>query len=350
MATTDPTTQLATVPFGTRDEVKELQERLVIMLPSILPNASALSQDEARALSQVALAHGLSPFNSEIYFIPRLGVYPGIRGYRKAARRQVRRDGGQYWLSEPKWCEATGYGGEAGDLCCVYELRDSVTMGRYLDLRAKIFDMNRLPSDIMKLANAESLGLLKDAIERTSLQILGNPPITVGVGIVKKFEIENRLKKAGLNPSHIAKIRAERAALRLRFDLDLVFGNNDDAWQEAEAIDAQAEDVEEPHIESNKSPMEQLGFKDEKPIYHTPAVIEWKPAQIKALIETGADGEFAAKGRLGLSCLPADATIEQVKAWGVLYAEKRGNPKDKENKITSAEAAAYANEKYQESK
>ncbi len=354
---TTPDTRIATIPFGTRDEIKEMQERLVLMLPSILPNASALSVDEARALAQVALAHGLSPFNAEIYFIPRLGVYPGIRGYRKSARRQIRRDGGNYWLSEPIWSEPTKYGAEPGDTCCVYELRDSVTMGRYLDLRAKIFTMNQMPRDILKMAKEDSdaLTALKEAIERTSLQILGNPPITFGVGIVKKFEAEGRIKKAGLSVLHIAKIRAERAALRLRFDLDLVFGHNEEAWQEAEAIDVLAEDVEEPaHVESDKSPMEQLGFEkpvvNTEPVYHQSAIAAWTPAQVIAMIESGAENKFAAKGRLGLSCLPASATAEQIKAWGKLYSEKRGDPKQKENKITSAEAAAYANEKFQESK
>lgn len=352
-----PDTRIATIPFGTRDEIKEMQERLVLMLPSILPNASALSVDEARALAQVALAHGLSPFNAEIYFIPRLGVYPGIRGYRKSARRQIRRDGGNYWFSEPIWSEPTKYGAEVGDTCCVYELRDSVTMGRYLDLRAKIFTMNQTPRDVLKMAKEDSDALitLKDAIERTSLQILGNPPITFGVGIVKKFEAEGRIKKAGLSVLHIAKIRAERAALRLRFDLDLVFGQNEDAWRETETVDALAEDIEEPaHVESEKSPMEQLGFdkpaEKPEPVYHQPAIVEWKPAQINAMVEAGAANGFAAKGRLGLSCLSADATVEQIKTWGALYTEKRGDPNSKENKITSAEAAASANEKFQEIK
>lgn len=347
-----PTTQLATIPFGTRDEVKEMQERLVLMLPQILPNAAALSEPEARALAQVALAHGLSPFNSEIYFIPKLGVYPGIRGYRKAARRQMRRDGGDYWLSEPKFASATDYGGEAGDFCCVYELRDSVTMGRYLDLRSKIFDMNRMPQDILKMAKEDNAALtsLKDTIERTSLSILGHPPITIGVGIVKKFEAEGRIKKAGLSVVHIAKIRAERAALRVRFDLDLVFGNNEEAWQHAEAIDATIEDVEE--APSEKSPMEQLGFErpttpvSTEPVYHTSTIREWNAEQVKAVIGAGyAKNDFAAKGMLGLSELTADATPEQCVEWAMLYRLQRPIGHEKES-VSSQEAAEIANKEW----
>jgi hypothetical protein len=210
--------ELATIPFGTRDEVKELQSRIVNMLPSLMPNASLLTHNEAMALAQVALAHGLSPFNNEIYYLKNgeknLGVFPGIRGYRKAARRQIGREGGTYWLSEPLRYPAIKYGGEDGDICTVFELRDSVTMTAYLKLRGMIFELNRLPENILTLSKdqAQSLTALKTAIEQTSLELIGKPPVTIGVGIVKKYEAENRLKKSGLSPDHISAIRAERAA------------------------------------------------------------------------------------------------------------------------------------------
>ena len=118
------TKEIATIPFGTRDEVKELQQRLINMLPTLMPNASQLTHNEALSLAQVALAHGLSPFNNEIYYLKsgdkNLGVFPGIRGYRKAARRQIRRDGGTYWMSEPMLVDARKHGGEEGDICTVY--------------------------------------------------------------------------------------------------------------------------------------------------------------------------------------------------------------------------------------
>lgn len=243
--------QLATIPFGTRDEVKELQARIITMMPSLMPNASLLTPIESMALAQVALAHGLSPFNNEIYYLKagekNLGVFPGIRGYRKAAHRQMRREGGSYWLSEPMHVSPVEYGGDAGDLCTVYELRDSVTMGEYLKLRTMIFQMNHLPDNILKMAkeDGEALTILRNMIEQTALEILGKPPVTFGVGIVKKFEIENRLKKAGLSPTHISAIRAERAALRKRFDLDLVFGGNDEMWREADALDVETEVIED---------------------------------------------------------------------------------------------------------
>lgn len=261
MTTPVPTTQLATIPFGTRNEVKELQMRIIQTMTKIMPGAAALDQSEAMALAQVALAHGLSPFNHEIYYLKakdrNLGVFPGIRGYRKAARRQIKRDGGSYWLSEPLYANALDYGGEnEEDICVIYELRDSVTMREYLRLRQMIFESNRVPADILKMAQTESAAItaLTEAINQSALSILGDPPIVRGVGIVKKWEAAGRIKQAGLNPLHIAKIRAERAALRLRFDLDLVFGGNDDAWQESEMIDVQAEAAEDETAHTDAAP------------------------------------------------------------------------------------------------
>lgn len=265
------TKEIATIPFGTRDEVKELQARLVNMLPTLMPNAAQLTHDEAMSLAQVALAHGLSPFNNEIYYLKsgdrNLGVFPGIRGYRKAARRQIRRDGGTYWMSEPMLVDARKHGGEEGDICTVYELRDSVTMGAYLKLRGMVFEINRLPADILKMAkeDGEAMTILKNMIEQTALELLGKPPVTIGVGIVKKYEAENRIKKAGLSPTHISAIRAERAALRKRFDLDLVFGGSDETWQEVDAIDATVENIDAEAAKTDaprteKQNLKELGF------------------------------------------------------------------------------------------
>jgi hypothetical protein len=170
---------------------------------------------------------------------------------------------------------AADYGGENDDICVVYELRDSVTMGEYLRLRQMIFESNRLPADILKLTQKESEAItaIQEAINQSALSILGTPPIVRGVGIVKRYEAEGRIKSAGLNPIHIAKIRAERAALRLRFDLDLVFGGNDETWQETELIDIQAEAVEDetahkdsegskqyPREKAEQQALKELGF------------------------------------------------------------------------------------------
>ena len=68
-------------------------------------------------------------------------------------------------------------------------------------------------------------------------------------------------------------------------------------------------------------------------------------AQRNALIDAElAKNDFAAKGMLGLSNLPAEATSAEIVAWGKVYRENRYDAEGK-NKMTSQEAAAIANEK-----
>jgi len=70
----------------------------------------------------------------------------------------------------------------------------------------------------------------------------------------------------------------------------------------------------------------------------------WTVAQKDALIKAGfAKNDFAAKGMLGLSTLPLDATIAEVVAWGKVYRANRVDDKGKAN-LSAVEAAAIANE------
>jgi recombination directionality factor gp3-like protein len=71
----------------------------------------------------------------------------------------------------------------------------------------------------------------------------------------------------------------------------------------------------------------------------------WTVAQKQVLIDAGlADGEFAAKGMLGLSSLPADATEAEILKWGTAYRTRRNaiNP-DTKKKYLAPEAAQFAN-------
>lgn len=70
---------------------------------------------------------------------------------------------------------------------------------------------------------------------------------------------------------------------------------------------------------------------------------DWTPEQVHVLIENRLAGnEFAARGMLGLSNLPADATEAEILRWGKAYREMRPDPKIK-GTPTSEEAASYAN-------
>ena len=73
--------------------------------------------------------------------------------------------------------------------------------------------------------------------------------------------------------------------------------------------------------------------------------IAWTVAQKDALIKAGyADNDFAAKGMLGLSNLPADTQPSEIVAWGKLYREHRTSTNPDTNKpYTAPEAAEFAN-------
>ena len=204
--------------YGNKEGIVELQKRIIRLLPSLMPQSERLSHDEALALAQVAYLHGLSPFNQEIYYLKgkegrSLGVMPGIRGYRKAARRQLG-EKESYWLEfSPCNAQDAGLADDPRAVAVICFLRDSVTMGRYLAMAKEIASIYR----VQTVGDNNPLIGFKDELH----QIMGKPPVFIGYGIVRSTEFD-RMKTARLSVNHQAEIRAERQALRLRFDLDMV--------------------------------------------------------------------------------------------------------------------------------
>ena len=85
-------------PFGDRTDIREIAERLRLTMPG----GKKLAAEEATALAQISVAHGLDPFNGEAWFIPGSGVMVGIKGLRKAARKQLRKEHGEganFWTT-----------------------------------------------------------------------------------------------------------------------------------------------------------------------------------------------------------------------------------------------------------
>lgn len=277
---------------GDIEEITALKLRIEQTYPSMFPGSAKLSSDEAFALAQVGHLQGLDVFNKEIYYLKQtkngevksIGVMPGIRGLRKHAHRQIRYEGGRsasYWIDfvrieDPTEKEKIGVG--PTDLVTKAILRDTVTMGNYLNMRKQVFGNDRSWTDLLRLAredgNAQTL--VQKAIEDTAALILGNPPISIGYGIVKNFELKKDgqsvvrplAMNSGQNPYYMAEIRAERRALYKRFDLEKQFGAIvDDAEILAETVDAQIDAEEELAPETTEAPrtqaenLQQLGFK-----------------------------------------------------------------------------------------
>jgi hypothetical protein len=182
--------------YGGRNEIKELGDRLRKMMPS----AQAFSEGEALAVAQIAHAHGLDPFNGEVWGIKRqdtgqwYGVMVGIKGLRKAARRAAAAENSSYWL-DFTLVDAKKYNATQ-EHAVVYEceLRDASNMGAYGKAIHNLTDSG-IP--------------YKEAIE-----MVGKPPVVVGIGIAWPAE------KSKMSLHSRAKKRAEADALKMRYDVE----------------------------------------------------------------------------------------------------------------------------------
>jgi len=56
-------------------------------IKAFLRGSQGMQNEEAYALANIALAHGLDPFVGEIWWIRNIGIVMGIEGYRKSARK-----------------------------------------------------------------------------------------------------------------------------------------------------------------------------------------------------------------------------------------------------------------------
>lgn len=203
--------------FGNREDIRDLAER--IQLTSMIPGSGNYSQHEAYALAQICVAHGLDPFNGEVWLIKDKdgkvrGTMIGIKGLRKAAKRQL--NGRQFW-TRIRLLEGDERKTIVGDnkTTIVYrcDLTDEVTAGAYLILYSK----------------SVAAGISKEDITKQ----LGEMPTTVGLGIYDPASESSKMK-----PHQVAMKRAEADAIKRRFDVP--FG-----LEYSEAIDVMPIDIDQ---------------------------------------------------------------------------------------------------------
>jgi len=184
--------------FGTRDQVKELGDRL----RKLMPGSQRFTEDEALTVAQVALAHDLDPFNGEVWGLKGdnnkwYGVMVGIKGLRKKGREQAKKEGGDYWISYNR-ADPDVYNQPANAVVYEAVLRDSISFGAW----------SRSYIEILNAVRDQP-----DDIKKTLLDAIGEPPNVIGIGIAKpdersKMEIHARAKK-----------RAEADAIKQRYDI-----------------------------------------------------------------------------------------------------------------------------------
>jgi len=176
-------------PWGERAELREIARRVQIMAPG----GKKLNEGEALALAQGAVAHGLDPFNGEIWYIPGSGLMAGIKGLRKAARAQI---SGNFWpefleITSPEERKSLMIPDGALAFRCI--IRDSDTIRAYSDAWKELAQ-NGVPVDMIP-------------------QVLGRRPYVEGIGYLRQGE------KTKMDPVQCAMKRAEADALKRRFDL-----------------------------------------------------------------------------------------------------------------------------------
>lgn len=180
--------------WGSRDEVRELTERLKLMLPG----GGKMTQNEIRALAQASIAHGLDPFNGEIWFLkdrdgnPR-GLMIGIKGLRKKAHEQVH---GNFWVN---FREITNE-----------EERNRLRIASgALVFEARLFDSENIRTYVDAVGQLLKAGIPWEAVKG----MVGDQPFTPGVGVLKATD------KTLMEPVQCAMKRAEADAIKRRFDV-----------------------------------------------------------------------------------------------------------------------------------
>lgn len=207
----------AMAAWASRDEVRELDSRLAMMLPG----ADKLNTGQRLALAQASLAHGLDPFNGEIWMIPGRGMMIGVKGLRKKAREQVK---GNFWTEFVELADPDA------------RRRMRIPEGA-LAYECRLFDSENLRTYANTCEQLLKAGIPWDAVSK----MVGSKPYTPGVGVLKAGE------STKMEPAQCAMKRAEADALKRRFDVPFGLAVEADAdpeepiggeWVEAPAAPA----------------------------------------------------------------------------------------------------------------
>jgi hypothetical protein len=249
-----------------------------------------------------------------------LGALIGIKGHRKHAKRQS-----AYWGDFHRIIDPTDYNAPERSIVFEYHIRDEVTMEAYTKRLEKLVDIG------MKLDEAQ--------------KCVGKAPVTVGIGIWEPGE------KTKMKPAQCAMFRAEKDALKRRFDvkfkieldgktMQLQSGDLEDE-PDHQQIEGEYEDIageEEPR--DTDEIIAELGYgpngeaEEEKPLLGDDATVE------RAIVDAGyAKNIHAAKAALK-HCNIHDLTEAELLEWMKLYRGWR----DKGDSVE--EAAKAANEGY----
>lgn len=190
-----PAATAAISNWGSRDEVRELNERLTRMALS-LPGGARLDRQSILALAQASIAHNLNPLNGEIWIIPGSGLMIGIKGLRKKAREQLG-PGGNFEVSyrlivNPE--EKAALNIPAGAIAYETTLTDSASIETYVQQNERLL----------------SKGMPWERVA----EMMGPRPCSKGIGFALPSE------KSKMGTAQLAMKRAEAHVIKQKFDVN----------------------------------------------------------------------------------------------------------------------------------
>lgn len=207
--------------YATKEDVKNLDERA----RETLPGGKKLTLLEAVGLAQIALAHGLDPWNGEVWYIPGSGVMVGIKGLRKSARAEAAKNDSTYWI-EFRRVDPNKYNEPETSIVWECDLRDTHSIMAYSRSVHSLVEADIPWVDIKSM--------------------LGQAPVVIGVGIAKPEE------KSKMAIHARARKRAEADAIKQRYGVE--FTGATITTDDPEIIDGEFKDPEEWHPNGNGPP------------------------------------------------------------------------------------------------
>lgn len=233
--------------YGSGEDIKRMAERIRLCLP----NGDKLSLAEALALAQLSVAYGLNPFNGETWYLPGKGTQVGIKGLRKAARKQA-----LYWIEHVLL---------APDERKELRIPDNAIAYKALCYRSD-----------MIMQSAQAIRMMYEASMKDAANRYAYKP-AVGIGYFVLGEASK------MKPDQAARKRAESEALKVAFDLPFAseIGNGDrvgyidaEDWEvlpgpTACNVDQERTKMVERGVETNAMPVPQPELEQPSPTAHT---------------------------------------------------------------------------------
>lgn len=194
-----------------KQQLKQIDDRIKAMLPG----GSKLQPGERFALAQIALMHGLDPFNGEVWYIPNRGPMVGIKGLRKKAHEQMQ---GNFWIDFREITDADE------------RKRYSIDTGA-IAFEARLFDSENIRTYCEMVERMTKAGIPWDVVSG----MIGSKPYTSGVGVLRQTE-QTKMERV-----QCAMKRAEADAIKRRFDVPFGLSVEVDAEPEAAPSEWQIE-------------------------------------------------------------------------------------------------------------